>query len=195
MRAFLNCQCNALAKLALSKAFFREISPGYSLPHEHAFVLIGKHKVTSNVGPLLRFESGKSKARQFFAKKSILAGQHFHKVLWTHLHAALRKQSVAFRHCLTRHVSHFCGSLRMQHRVGLSDSSKCPCCGYLSESIYHQLHCSDPDRVQLFMDDCNLLIENLQHLGISSLLAQCIFCYLQGRGDIRMQDIPCLPEE
>lgn len=113
--AQLNCQCDTLAKLALRRAFFREIAPGHSLPHEPAYVLVGNCKATSNVGKLLRFESGKSKARHFFAQKSILAGLHFNKVLWSHLHTALHKRSVAFRHWLTRHVSHFCGSLRMQH--------------------------------------------------------------------------------
>lgn len=61
--ARLNYRYDALAKLALRRVFFQEISPGYSLPHEHVYVLVGGHKVISNVGQLLRFESGKSKAR------------------------------------------------------------------------------------------------------------------------------------
>lgn len=144
---------------------------------------------------MLCFESGKTRARQFFAKRSILAGSHFNKVLWLSLHSALKKESVPFRHWLTRHVSHFCGSLRMQHRFGFRDSSKCPCCGSLSEGSNHQLHCSDPERLQLSLDDCNLLIQNLLSLGISLLLAECLLLYLKGRGDILLRDVPILPDE
>lgn len=78
--------------------------------------------------------------------------------------------------------------------MGARECQKCPCCNFPSETMHHQLHYSDPDRVQLFMEDCALLLRKLQDLGISSLLAKCLLHYLKGRGDFPFQDIPFLPE-
>jgi hypothetical protein len=116
------------------------------LPHEPVTVFIASNKVTSCIAQPLRFASGRKRAKHSFHKKGIMSSIHFNKVAWEHLHQAVRAQSTSFRHWLTRHKSHLCGSLQMQQRCGQRLSTACPRCGFTPENTFHQLHCSDPDR-------------------------------------------------
>lgn len=188
----LNCRCDELAKKILLHTFISGDNPSSMLQHEFVMALVEGKKVTSCAAPLLRFASGKRRARIFFHHKKIIFSSDFDRVRWDYLHDAIMDKSVPFRHWLTRHVSHFCGSLQMQQRCQTSSSSACPCCGYSPESAAHQLHCTDRDRTGLFEDDVSALESSMPDLGSSSTFLKSICSYLKHRGAQRFQDIPYL---
>ncbi len=78
-------------------------------------------------------------------------------------------------------------NLHQRHRDGRSN--KCPCCTVHMETAKHVILCLEEGHVDVFMRLSELLERWLCNVDTDLKLADCIVEYVQGRGQMSMEEI------
>lgn len=163
----LNCSCDRRAKEAVQKAIQEETltrTTIYRLPMEAAAVFINGIKQTFDLAKELRYQIGKTKARQFYADEKIMDSTTFDSICWEDLRSLLSKRPKMYQLWFAKQFSGFCGTGQMLSRWDKEASSKCPNCG-LFETADHLTRCNDRTRK-------DMLRESIRDLE-SWLLSHC----------------------
>jgi hypothetical protein len=89
--AQLNCQMDYHAKKAIWESDQNPDAPTRCFPLEPLCVFLGRNKLTSDKGDMLRFWVQKQLAQSRFYEANILYGQQFDSVDWEMVHGALHR--------------------------------------------------------------------------------------------------------
>jgi hypothetical protein len=115
----------------------------------------------------------------------------FDKVDWPQAHRTLNEEVLQlFQVWASKQVMNLAATntnLRWRHRNGRS--SKCPCCTVHLETAKHVILCPEEGRVDVFMRLSELLERWLCDIDTDPELADCIVEYVQGRGQMLMEEI------
>lgn len=189
----LNCKCDTLAKLALDKGI-RE-NPRYTqesqqLPLEAASVYYNSVKLSSECGAEIRFQVGKSKAREFYLGTLGWFAAVFDSIDWEARDKALESKPDMFKTWLCKQSSGFCATGTNMQRWFGDDITNCPNCGVPGENAAHLLHCPDAGRFGLFRQEVISLQAWLEQSHTHPELARLLPQYILGRGAVKFASLP-----
>ena len=169
----LNVMCDTLAKQAVGRglsieAVRRRVSP-LSLPWEHAAIMVGGEKLTSDVSEPIRFYLGHLEARRFYTQPKDIRENgvnrgglgwmesRFDMVDWRSLHDALSKRPEMFRVWLAKQCMGVNATRRNMARITKEDDDICPNCKLVRERSDHLNQCTDNGRTTLYDESVNKL--------------------------------------
>ena len=109
------------------------------LPFESVTVVLDGIKLTTDVGPEVRYRLGKEDAERFYTKaRDVVRGtnrgglgwssQRFHSVAWQSLEAALKSKPDMFQIWLSKQCNGICATQRNMARIQDILDDKCPNC-------------------------------------------------------------------
>ena len=192
----LNVMCNELANGAVERAITEGISsPGPKfLPFESVAVVLDGIKLTTDVGPEVRYRLGKEDAERFYTKaRDVVQGtnrgglgwssQRFHSVAWQSLEAALKSKPDMFQIWLSKQCIGICATRRNMARIQDILDDKCPNCLRPRETNDHLNQCPDAGRTLLFKESIASIVKWMhQNNGTDAELAYWLEKYLIYRG-------------
>ena len=115
----------------------------------------------------------------------------FEEVGWPQVHRTLNEEVPRlFQVWASKQVMNLAATnknLRWRHRDGWSN--KCPCCTIHVEMAEHVILCPEEGRVEVFMQSSLFLERWLHKVDTDPELADCIVEYVQGRGQVLMEEI------
>ena len=187
----LNIDCDILAKAGLKRFHKQRQVPPEVLPHEKVVLRVRGIKVLGAIGPPLRNEVARLNMRQFLASKGRLSLQGFDEVDWDAMEVKMASTPDQHRIWITKHVSGFCGTNHMLNKRKSSHSTICPCCKdpAIIENTFHQLHCTDIQRVELWEKCVKSLEKWLAFKQTSPLLITGIIRYVSGKGAVAYSSV------
>ena len=184
LEAKLNVLCDHLAKAGLQRDIALASCQHHHLPLEPLSIYIDGAKATGSVGHLLRNAISKRHMRAHLHNTAALHRDHFDHIDWQGLEAAMSKMSTRFKLWATKHVSGFCATNKMMSFRDPNHSNLCPCCQHnIIEDSHHQLHCQDPNRIQLWTDNIHGFRIWLTRNDTDPRLTSAIITYLQHKGN------------
>ena len=174
----LNVTCDTLAKQAVGRglsidAVDRTMHP-LSLPFEQASILVGGHKLTSDVSEPIRFILGCAEAKRFYTQAIDIqdngvnrgglgwTNEQFESVDWESLHEALQRRPDMFRVWLSKQCMGSNATRRNVARIEKHDDDICPNCKLVRERSNHLNRCTDVGRTALFDESVDRLQEWLE---------------------------------
>ena len=182
----LNVICDKLAKVGLQRDIQYNNPRHDLLPRESVAIFIDDIKVTGSVGGLLRNATSKQHLRAHLDQKGTIASTIFDSVDWKGIQFAMAHSSTRFKLWATKHVSGFSATNKtMSYRSPLHSTS-CPCCQLpdIIEDTHHQIHCTNPERQQLWQDTLSNLSSWLDSHDCEPHLSITILTYLSNKGAI-----------
>ncbi len=162
----LNVICNGLANRAI-KGYLERQSPTPRvttlLSLETAAVFIGTEKLTTDVGPNVRFLLGTEESRRFYTSPVALVGginkgglgwleERFNQVAWTELDGALRSKPDMYQLWLSKQCIGICATRQNFAQIQDILDDKCPNCGQACETSTHLNWCPNHGCSWLFKD-------------------------------------------
>jgi hypothetical protein len=189
----LNCKCDTLAKLAVEKGICEQ--PKYSqdaqqLPLEAASVYFNSVKLSSECGAEIRFQVGRSKARQFYINTLGWFAATFDSIDWEARDKALDSKPDMFKIWLCKQGSGFCATGTNMQRWFGDEITHCPNCGMANENAAHLMHCLDTGRFSLFRQEVKSLQGWLDQDHTHPELARVLPQYILGRGAVKFASLP-----
>ena len=193
----LNCNCDALAKAAISRAIESHREKGYRktevLPKEAIAIFVDLQKITSDPTNTLRYLLSKKTAKLFLTSEQGWSDEQFDSVGWDWLHQVLSSKPVMFRLWLSKQHSNFCATGLHMKRCNMSDDDRCPSCWFRKERAEHLCKCPSDSRTKLFLENVAELDSwLLNNNNTDSELAYWLIKYIQGRGSLKFADLGTL---
>ncbi len=189
--AQLNVACNAGAKAMLRSQDVIDLSQQEPFPLEPIRLFVEGTKMTSDTQAHIQYAAGQQVARTFFHEMSRMFTNVFDVVDWPQVHRTLNEEVPRlFQVWASKQVMNLAATnknLRRRHRDGRSN--KCPCCTVHMETAKHVILCPEEGRVDVFMQLSELLERWLCNVDTDPELADCIVEYVQGRGQLLMEEI------
>jgi hypothetical protein len=163
----LNVLCDGLANRAI-KGYLERVSPTPPamtlLPLEKAAVFIDNKKLTTDVGPNVRFLLETEAARRFYTSPVVLvrgvnkgglgwSEERFDQVVWADLDRAhLRPKPDMYQLWLSKQCIGICTTRGNLARIQDILDDRCPNCGHRRETSAHLNRCPDHGRTMLFKE-------------------------------------------
>jgi hypothetical protein len=182
----LNTIADQLAKDALWRAFASGQFVSSNFPFESFQNLINGRKVTSSIRDALYKQWGYEAAKDLFEQRKIVSPSNFDLICWDAVSEAMLVYPRMFRVCVTKTVSHFCGSNLQLERFRESTTDACPCFGTPNESAVYITRCRNTGCTDMFEESVSLFIDWLNETHMQEDLILCIESYLLLRGDESM---------
>ncbi len=127
----------------------------------------------------------------FFHEMSRMFTDPFDKVDWPQVHWTLNEEVPRlFQVWVSKQVMNLAATnknLLRRHHDGWSN--KCPCCTIQVETAEHVILCPEEGQVEVFMQLLLFLERWLHEVDTDPELADCIVEYVQGRGQVLMEEI------
>ena len=195
----LNCQCDSLAKAAVSRSLEHDhshTSIGQLLPRESVGLYVQHRKITSDPANDLRYLLGKMEAKRFLTMDQGWTEDMFEDTGWDWLHKVLASKPVMFRLWLSKQHSNFCATGKQTVRYGISDDNRCPSCWIPKERADHLCRCPSKSRTDLFLENVSELEQWLTtNDNTDPELCYWLIKYIRGRGSLRFSEVGELSEE
>lgn len=184
----LNCIMDHRAKQILLANQYNSLGKAYTLPLEAITVTVGKDKVTSASGPLVRYWCHRRQAKDFYTEKHILYPQEFNSLDWESIHGALTKVPRLFQIWACKQVMNIAGTFGFRSKYEEGIDPFCPSCTTEKETCSHILSCQEAGRVQALLSSIEVLEEWLEEMGTDPLLSAGIIHYASGRGGVSLEE-------
>ncbi len=147
--------------------------------------------MTSDTRAHIQYTAGRQVARTFFHETSRMFTNAFDKVDWPQVHRTLNEEVPwLFQVWACKQVINLAATnknLLWRHRDGRSN--KCPCCTKHVETAEHVILCPEEGRVEVFMQSSLFLEQWLHKVNTDPKLADSTVEYVQGRGQVLMEEI------
>jgi hypothetical protein len=176
------------AKKAIWDTDHNPDTPTLRFPLEPLCVFLGRNKLTSDKGDMIRFWIQKQLAWSQFYETDILYGQQFDSVDWEAVHGALHQVPWMFQIWACKQVMNIAptnGSQPWEPDL----CPLCPSCGQVQETCVHILLCNHTGRVEALMHLIDLLKHWLVEVDTDPNLQECMVEYAKGRGSLTMTEI------
>lgn len=185
----LNCMMDLKAKQAILdwEAAGRP-SIQRKLPREALVIRVGKEKVTSNSGDLVRFWAHRSIARSLFLKRGIFYSREFDLIDWEAVGTALGVVPRLFQIWACKQVMGIAGTFKFRSRYEQEMDPMCPSCQVEEEDCGHILRCREEGRVAALVASLDALEEWLEETDTDPILVEGIMSFLRGRGEGSLED-------
>eukprot|EP00956_Cyclotella_meneghiniana_P029291 scaffold70426_cov59-Cyclotella_meneghiniana.AAC.2 len=187
----LNCGCDLAAKDQLLGIDLSDIPRQKQFPLEAAALFVGGHKVTTDSGPVIRYEAQMKEARAVFHERKVLMGEAFDEVAWKDVHRTLHSVPKMFQIFACKQVfdvSATFDNLKKRNKEN-NPSALCPSCGICKEKGAHILLCPEEGRVEALGKLSHRLAVNMVELGTDRDLVFLMLQYIRCRGTMSMEDI------
>ena len=188
----LNCSCDLAAKRAITQTVVDGVTLEQNpLPLEPVAFFVGKHKVTTEAGSLIRYAAHYQEAKDLFDQQNIVERDNFDLIDWEPLHKVLSNVPKMFQIFLCKQVFGVLATNRYLHKRGASPvgSATCQSCTLHDESAAHILLCPEEGRVLILNKLADQLLDWLDDYGTPRDLTYLIVSYIKGRGERSMTDI------
>ena len=184
--AQLNIDCDTLAKAALKRYHRHNKINKDSFPHEVLIMRVRSEKITGDIGIPLRNEVSRIQMRSFLHKNNRLQCQNFDQVDWNAMNHKMNTTPTHHKIWITKHLSGFCGTNKCKNHRDSTQTTMCPCCKNpnIIEDTRHILHCTDPQREELWSDSLQDLEKWLWSRQTEPTLLASIITYIKYRGTI-----------
>jgi hypothetical protein len=187
----LNSTCDLAAKRTLRTTVMDGIPSQQPFPREPAAVFVGRNKLTTDSGAVVRYTVQYREARELFAKQDILSPEQFDLVDWFHVHRTLHEVPKMFQIFACKQVFGISATSYFMHkrRDPNYPSPKCPFCTRCDETSGHILTCPEEGRVEMLNKLADEFLEWLDDLDAPRDLIFLLVSYVKGRGRRSMEDI------
>ena len=187
--AQLNCAADEGAKREILNADILELPWQRRFPLEPICCFIGKEKVTSDTGPILRYWVHQREARSIFDRCKVLNGEQFDLVAWRFVHAALEEVPRCFQLWACKQVFDIAGTNGLRARWTEGLSKRCPSCRRRTETSAHVLYCNEAGRVETLLRTIEMVDDWLEESDTDPELRVCLIQYARSRGEESMEYI------
>ena len=147
-------------------------------------------KLSSECGAEIRFQVGRSKARQFYINTLGWFAATFDSIDWEARDKALDSKPDMFKIWLCKQGSGFCATGTNMQRWFGDEITHCPNCGAANENAAHLLHCPDTGRFSLYRQEVTSLQGWLNQDHTHPELARVLPQYILGRGAVKFASLP-----
>ncbi len=189
--AQLNAACDANAKAMLRLQDITDLPQKEPFPLEPLCMFVEGTKMTSDMRAHIQYAAGRQVAWTFFHETSRMFTDAFDKVDWPQVHRRLNEEVPRiFQVWASKQVMNLAATnknLLRRHRDGWSN--KCPCCTIHVETAEHVILCPEEGQVKVFMQSLLFLERWLHEVDTDPELADCIMEYVQGWGQVLMEEI------
>jgi hypothetical protein len=177
---------DAGAKRALLKVVDTATPERRCFPLEPIACFVGKEKVTSESGDLIRFWAHRRLAREALVESKVLNGRQFDAIAWEAVHEGLHSVPPLFQLWACKQVWDIVGTNYLRSKWEESVEKWCPSCRGVKETAGHVLNCNEVGRVSTLMATIGMLGVWLEEVNTAPDLRHCILEYARGRGYKRM---------
>jgi hypothetical protein len=184
--AQLNCAVDAGAKRALWNVVRTAQPEKRCFPLEPIACFVGKEKLTSESGDLLRFWMHRRLAREALVDSKVLNIRQFDAIAWDAVYDGLHLVPPMFQMWACKQVWDIAGTNYLHSKWDESVDKWCPSCREVRETTGHVLHCNEVGRVSTLKVTIRMLGHWLEEVGTAPDLRRCILDYANGRGYKRM---------
>ena len=184
--AQLNCAVDAGAKRALLNVVDTATPEKRCFPLEPIACFVGKEKMTSESGDLLRFWAQRRLAREALVESKVLNIRQFDAIAWEAVYEGLHSVPQLFQLWACKQVWDIAGTNYLRSKWDESVEKWCPSCRGVKETAGHVLHCNEVGRVSTLMATIGMLGVWMEEVDTAPELSHCILEYARGRGYKRM---------
>ena len=155
-------------------------------PLEPIACFIGKEKMTSDSGDLLRFWAHRRLAREALVDSKVLNIRQFDAIAWDAVFTGLHSVPTLFQMWACKQVWDIAGTNYLRSKWDESVQKWCPSCRAVQETTGHVLMCNEVGRVSTLHATIDMLGKWLEEVDTAPDLRMCILEYAHGRGYKRM---------
>ena len=177
---------SSTAKRALWNAVHTAQPEKQCFPLEPIACFVGKEKMTSDSGELLRFWAHRRLAREALVDSKLLNIRQFDAIAWDAMYAGLHAVPPMFQMWACKQVWDIAGTNYLRSKWDESVEKWCPSCREVRETTGHVVHCNEVVRVATLRATIQLLGAWLEDVDTAPDLRHCILEYANGRGYKRM---------
>ena len=187
--AQLNCQMDHLAKSVIWGLQGRRLPPQDVFPLEPVAVFVGKNKLSSDTGAVVRYWAHKQLARSELHQLKLILTDQFDEVAWKMVHDALHEVPRLFQVWGCKQVTNIAGVNANLAKYTPDQTPLCPSCGQVEETCGHVLSCPEEGRVEALLTSITLLEQWLQAADTHPVLLDLLVGFARGRGSRSMWEL------